>query len=95
LYGDGIVIFANTDDNIFINNTIHTSGSGSPGFYIFNSSNNTVSRGSIISDMYVDYDLISIPQSNTFENTDFSATRRYRLIDNKTYFNYSNGMVSG
>ena len=85
----GIFIFM-ADSNYFSDNTVTTSNYLAYGLYIYSSNSNTIIGGSIISKADSDYYLKNASNTNTFTDTNFTASREIHLNDNSSWFNYNN-----
>lgn len=88
---EGMAFYSSSNSNVLLNNTILTSNSDA--IYFFDSGENVITNGSIISQLAYDYSMYmtySNEVMNTFKNTNFT-TRKILLSDSNSKFNYSNG----
>ncbi len=86
---DGIIL-AMTKNSSVSDSNITTSGSSGYGIYLYSSSTNNITGGSIISKLSYDYYLQSAGITNNFTNTNFTAARRIYFADITSWFNYNN-----
>jgi parallel beta-helix repeat protein len=82
----GISLYSSSNYNILTNNTAN---SNNKGIYLYLSSSNSITGGSILENTY-DYYLYSAGATNNFTNTNFTVARQIYFFDTTSWFNYNN-----